>query len=152
MVQSEQVRICTVEHDLSQLACIVCSSRVRQEMAVPVADGAMCPYLPSETYTALAAGTQEVSKGRQASNASNTVQVSSCMGATSNTHGLLLLLCSGAYWAQALTCWRYERSDPMGSSAMQILLAVIRLPHHGSDLVLSLNTPLFISQHRWLLA
>ena len=38
------------------------------------------------------------------------------------------------------------------SAALQILVGVIRLPQHGSDVVLSLNTPLFISEHRCGLA
>jgi hypothetical protein len=38
------------------------------------------------------------------------------------------------------------------SAALQILVGVIRLPQHGSDVVLSLNTPLFISERRFGLA
>lgn len=34
---------------------------------------------------------------------------------------------------------------------VQVLVAVIRLPQHGSDLVLSLNTPVFISQQRCIM-
>jgi hypothetical protein len=38
------------------------------------------------------------------------------------------------------------------SAASQILVGAIRLPQHGSDVVLSLNTPLFISERRCGLA
>lgn len=39
------------------------------------------------------------------------------------------------------------RQTADASNHVQVLVAVIRLPQHSSDLVISLNTPVFISQH-----
>lgn len=55
------------------------------------------------------------------------------------------------YWVCRLVQWHEAHVHlrlVSAPAALQILVGVIRLPEHGSDVVLSLNTPLFISERR----
>lgn len=71
------------------------------------------------------------------------------MAPTSSFHVQILAYCK-------LVPWHDAHVPPLRlmltSAALQILVGVIRLPQHGSDVVLSLNTPLFISERRFGLA
>ena len=84
------------------------------------------PGLPPELSKSIAMGQQRVSKGRQGSDAANLVQVSN--------HTFL-----------------QDSQSRFGSISthccnVQLIVAVVQMPQVDSDLVLSLNTPQYISE------
>ena len=101
------------------------------------------PGLPPECCRVLVLGQQAVAKGRQDTGALNKVQVRSggracrcCLA------GCPPQECSGCMRAVCLLQFARRATQP----TVQVALCVVRLPQHGSDVLLTLNTPIYISE------
>lgn len=120
------------------------------------------PSLPPECHTSLAVGQQAVSKGRQGSSALNKVQVGrGCGGACPRWCGRDGWTCFPGVtgrlkrWPVGVEAERAPRLSmllanvgngmPWPGLHAQVLLCCIRLPRHGSDVLITLNSPIYIS-------
>lgn len=102
------------------------------------------PGLPPECYRVLVLGQQAVAKGRQDTSALNKVQVRvggracrCCLAGCPRQE------CSGCTRAVSLLQLAARRAT---QPTVQVALCVVRLPQHGSDVLLTLNTPIYISE------
>jgi hypothetical protein len=117
------------------------------------------PGLPPDSFKALAVGQQAVAKGRQGSSALNKVQVRvGGKTATMQPTGTAAATALCQMWPAALVgllrvakCRPLVPADPLSCPCdalhTQVILCVVRLPQHGSDVLLTLNSPIFISEH-----
>ena len=113
------------------------------------------PGLPAGCHASLAVGQQAVTKGRQGSRALNKVQVG-CVGRLPRRHwvhtGCNRIPTSSFLHA---TCMPRTCSRPLAPTPApippphppQVILCCIRLPQHGSDVLITLNSPIYISEH-----
>jgi hypothetical protein len=106
------------------------------------------PCVPAECFKSTVSGVQAVSKGRQGRQALNKVQVEN-----SGWHALPRVKCAPARahvytYRPQLPPWAIV-VPPVPDSLpipLQILLCNVRLPTHSTDLLLTMNTPVFISE------
>lgn len=104
------------------------------------------PGLPPETFKALVVGQQAVAKGRQGSDALNKVQVGPAGRGWAQACGVLGPSCS-------VTCPVSPLPQTLSTyclvpfTVLKVILCVVRLPQHGSDILLTCNSPIFISEH-----
>lgn len=113
------------------------------------------PRLPPDCFKALVVGQQAVAKGQQGSSALNKVQVVEgvpCIGWGRSRGGRSGTLHHRAALGGALHCLARSCLGAAASAAasaiplLQIILCCVRLPQHGSDLLITLNSPIFISE------